>query len=208
MSFTSSTLNQNIEAIDIRSTALKAFRDHLVLPIVDRVSQATTQVYLIFTKITCFHSSRYSSPTSPSLLLHILPSRHRNRGLRTTSAPTHGQPLLAACRWSAFSSAFKQTTNDRVPQKRWAKLSGRAWRSNWQNMPRMQCLSALQVACMAQPYIHMLPGQEGNLLRRQTRDLGGKAGVERTLQAAKPPFTREVGTKRPNRNLAAALAKE
>jgi hypothetical protein len=37
MSFNSSSTRDSIEAIDIRRIALRAFRDHLVLPIVDRV---------------------------------------------------------------------------------------------------------------------------------------------------------------------------
>lgn len=37
MSFNSSIARESVEAVDIRRTALRAFRDHLVLPIVDRV---------------------------------------------------------------------------------------------------------------------------------------------------------------------------
>lgn len=49
MSFTSSTGRDAVEVIDIRRIALRAFRDHLVLPIVDRVRK-----------------SRMSSPWSPA----------------------------------------------------------------------------------------------------------------------------------------------
>lgn len=44
MSFNSSTARESIEAIDIRRIALRAFRDHLVLPIVDRVSRKSSSL--------------------------------------------------------------------------------------------------------------------------------------------------------------------
>jgi hypothetical protein len=124
----SSNANRGLEAIDIRSIALRSFRDHLILPIVDRVS------FLDETMLTTAMTDRIaaSSPVCSHISLaqsRHNPSNHQPIQIHTRTCPRQpGLLQLGACKWSASSHPYKPMTIDKWPLSSWEGRCEQAWR--------------------------------------------------------------------------------